>query len=106
MDNVLILSGHIGKITEESIEVTAENGALPIVHCNTTVKICIFNNALGFRVLVGQVYLSTNDFIRITDAKNATDYEKRNFFRVRVAIPSKAYLVQDKKNGLCSFQPF
>lgn len=91
MDNKPILTGYLGSIGENEIQITNEAEPLPVVHCNTTVRISVFSSALGFRVLVGKVYLSSPEFIRISDVQSLADYEKRNFFRVRVEIETKAF---------------
>jgi hypothetical protein len=90
MDNKPILTGYVGWIGENEIQIINQSEPLPVVHCNTTVRISIFNSALGFRVLVGKVYLSAPEFIRISDVQSLTDYEKRNFFRVSVEIEAEA----------------
>lgn len=97
MDNKPILTGSIGRIADNELQIVNLADQLPVVHCNTTVRVSIFNNALGFRVLVGVVYLSTPELIRITDVQSETDYEKRNFFRVKVEIETKAF--PEDENG-------
>ncbi|QAT50665.1 PilZ domain-containing protein [Caproiciproducens sp. NJN-50] len=91
MDNKPILTGYLGWIGEDGIQIVNKAEPLPIVHCNTTVRISVFSTALGFRVLVGKVYLSSPEFIRISDVQSLADYEKRNFFRVRVDIETEAF---------------
>ena len=93
MENAPILMGRVGRFLDDGIEFTVKDDRLPIVHCNTTVKISVMNNTLGFKVLVGRVYLSTEEFIRVVDLQNVMDYEKRNFFRVKVSIHTKAFPV-------------
>lgn len=90
MDNKPILTGYLGAIEKNGIQILNRLEPLPIVHCNTTVKISVFNSDLGFRVLVGKVYLSAPEFIRISDVQTEADYEKRNFFRIRVDIKAEA----------------
>jgi hypothetical protein len=95
MENVLILSGYISSITEEGLQISTKEDPLPVIHCNSTVKVSIFHNMLGFKVLIGKVYLSTSEFLRVVEIQSAAEYEKRNFFRVRVSIESSAFLLQD-----------
>lgn len=90
MDNKPILTGYLAWVGNNEIQIMNQQEALPIIHCNTTVKISVFNNALGFRVLVGNVYLSAPEFIRISDVQSLADYEQRNFFRVKVQIDTDA----------------
>lgn len=99
MDNDPILTGTIAGITDEGIQVAGNDDTLPVIHCNTVVKINIYNKALGFQVLIGKVYLSTEEFIRIVDVQSVADYEKRNFFRVRVDIRTSAVILKDEGSG-------
>lgn len=105
MENAPILMGYISDFVGDGIQISSKEDALPLIHCNTTVKISILNSTLGFKVLIGRVYLSTASFIRIVDAQNAMDYEKRNFFRVKVNIDSKAFPVTPAENGSISQEP-
>lgn len=95
MSNEVILTGVLDDVSNDYMQITNAPDKLPIIHCNTPVKLNVYNNALGFKVLVGIVYLSTAEFIRVVDVQNATDFEKRDFFRVKVDIASNAYLVLD-----------
>lgn len=97
--------GYISAFVDDGIQISSKEDALPLIHCNSTVKISILNSTLGFKVLIGRVYLSTASFIRIVDAQNAMDYEKRNFFRVKVNINSKAFPVTPTENGSISQEP-
>lgn len=90
MENAPLLTGTLSNVADGEIQISGQNDFLPIIHCNTTVKVSIFNNTLGFKVLIGKVYLSTREWIRLSDVQSAADYEKRNFFRVRVSLAAEA----------------
>lgn len=81
-----ILYGFISRIADEEMEISGNGDRLPIVHCNTIVKLNLYHRTLGFKALVGKVYLSTEKLIRVVNLQLAADYEKRNFFRVRVCL--------------------
>lgn len=98
MENVPVLAGYLKKITEEGVQICNRTDKLPTIHCNTTVKVNIFNSALGFKVLIGVVYLSTDELLRVVDLRSAADYEKRNFFRVKVNIPTNAYVLDNESD--------
>jgi hypothetical protein len=89
MENSLFLMGHISSFTRDGIQIESID-RMPIIHCNTTVKISVMNSKLGFQTLVGKVYLSTDSMLRVVDLQNAVDYEKRNFFRVKVDTVAEA----------------
>lgn len=89
MENLLFLIGHISSFTEDGIQIESKDRT-PIIHCNTIVKVSVMNSTFGFRTLVGKVYLSTDSMLRVVDLQNATDYERRNFFRVKVDTVAEA----------------
>lgn len=93
MENAPILLGYISKFGDNEVQIASKEERLPLLHCNTTVKVSVMNNTLGFKVLIGRVYLSTDEFLRIVDVQNAMEYEKRNFFRVKVDVDTKAFPV-------------
>lgn len=94
MENAPILVGHIGKFVENGVQIVSKDDRLPVIHCNTTVKISVMNSALGFKILIGKVYLSTEEFLRVVDLQSAMEYEKRNFFRVKVNVEAEAFPVK------------
>lgn len=105
MENAPILMGYISKFVDDGIQICSREDHLPLVHCNSTVKISVLNSTLGFKVLIGKVYLSTPEFIRVVEVQNAMDYEKRNFFRVKVSVDTKAFPVTPEENGSISQKP-
>lgn len=94
MENAPILIGYISDFVEDGIQIASREDRLPLIHCNTTVKISVMNSELGFKILVGKVYLSTEEFLRVVDVQSAMDYEKRNFFRVKVNVETDAFPVK------------
>lgn len=92
--NKLIATGFLGDILHGALQISNNNDILPILHCNTPVKINIYNNTLGFKVLVGKVFLSTSNMMQITNVQSLADFERRNFFRLKVEIPTQAYLIE------------
>lgn len=101
MDGRLILLGYISAVTEEGLEIAGKDDRLPIIHCNTTVRVNLFNSVSGFRVMVGKIYLSTETFIRVVGLQSAAEYEKRNFFRVKTELPCS--VLPDGENEDASF---
>lgn len=98
MDNNLIATGIIDEITGEYIEIGIKSGKISATHFATEVKINVFNSRLGFRVLVGNVYTSSMDFIRVIDVNNILDYERRHFFRVDLDLKANV-CVRKKREG-------
>lgn len=90
--NDLLATGAIGKVEDEFITILDERRALPLLPYNMVVKVNIFNQELGFKVLTGKIYISTKEFIKISDVLNLLDYERRNFFRVPIKMPGTLLL--------------
>lgn len=86
LENDLVATGVISAITDEHIQIKDKSGDMSIVNYGEMVKINVFNFRLGFRVLVGKVYLSTKEFIRVVEITSLLDYERRNFFRVETNL--------------------
>ena len=104
LENAPLVSGYINAINEDGLVVCGKTDDLPIIHCNTTVKVDVFNSILGFRVLVGNVFVSSKELLKIVDLQSAADYEKRQFFRVKSEITTKAYKVgeeDERENKVC-----
>lgn len=95
--NELLTTGRINTITEDSMElIHPDDDKMPLLAYNTTVKIGVFNAKLGFRMLMGVVYISTSEFLRITNLKTLQEFERRGFFRMQVHIPTKIYQITDE----------
>jgi hypothetical protein len=94
--NKLITIGYLGNIRDDGIQILSRSDILPILHCNMPVKININNKSLGFKVLVGKVFLSSPEMMQITDLQNLADFDRRNFFRLRVKMEAVAYLLQSE----------
>lgn len=95
LSNDLLTTAVIQSVKDEYVEITNPGDILPLIHCDTIVKINIFNSKLGFRVLIGKVFLSTDDYMRVVEVQNLADFEKRNFFRIKVSLSAKAYIIED-----------
>lgn len=84
--NELITTGTLGEVDELYLTIRDERKSLPMLSYKTSVKINIFNQDLGFKVLVGKVYISTREFMKISDIYNILDYERRQFFRIQIKL--------------------
>ena len=96
MTNDLLTNAVIESVYNDTLEIINQSDKLPVIHCNTTIKINVYNDSLGFKVLVGKVFLSTPDFMRIIEVQNLADYERRNFFRIIISVSCKAYVIEDE----------
>lgn len=93
--NDLLLTGVIGAIDDDGIDVIgADQERLPLVPYQKTVKISVFNTKLGFRMMMGMVYLSTDRFLRLVEIETLKDFERRTFFRVNIKITANLYRIE------------
>lgn len=92
MRNELLTTGRIYTITDDTVEfVHPEEDKMPLLPYNMAVKIGVFNAKLGFRMLMGAVYISTDVFLRVTNVTTLQDFERRGFFRIPVRMPTRVY---------------
>lgn len=88
--NERIAKGTITEINDEYLEVTYRD-EIHLLTPDTKVKISIMNEKLGFKVVVGKVYVGTNNFVRIIEVITLMDFEKRDFFRVDISEKALIY---------------
>ncbi len=81
-NNDLISMGVLHRIGKNFIDIGSSRNELPPIPYNLLVKAEIYNTQLGFRVLIGRVYLSSPKLARITDLNEATNDERREYFRI------------------------
>ncbi len=92
MENQLISRGKIKEIEADSIKVADRDGNMELISFGTRVKINIFNNKSGFRVLVGKVLTSNEEEMKIVDIMSLVDHERREFFRVSLKNHTNMYI--------------
>ncbi|TQI65474.1 PilZ domain-containing protein [Clostridium sp. KNHs216] len=95
LTNELLATGILSEIRKDSVKIQNSFDILPTLHCNMPVKINIYNESLGFKVLIGKVFLSTSEMMTITDLQSLAEFERRSFFRLKVSIPTRAFLLQE-----------
>lgn len=82
--NDLLTMGTLNKIRDKYIDVSDTRNEFPEIAYNRIVKIEIYNSRLGFRVLIGNIYISTKKLLRIINLNEATNQEHREYFRITV----------------------
>lgn len=88
--NERIAKATITEINDEYLEVTYCD-EIHLLAPDTRVKISIMNEKLGFKVIVGKVYVGTNNFVRIVEVITLMDFEKRDFFRIIISENALMY---------------
>ena len=74
--------GTLHRIKTSFIDISSTRNELPVISYNLFVKVEVYNARLGFRVLIGRVYISNQELIRIIDLNEATNDERREYFRI------------------------
>ncbi|MEG0485634.1 MAG: PilZ domain-containing protein [Oscillospiraceae bacterium] len=106
--NDLLAVGVIGVMDEEenTLDVLPQEGeALMTLPYNTPVKLVTYLPKLGFRLLLGRVYLSSGTFLRLVDINAEQTNERRQYFRLNIdrkadlIIPSKKEHETDEQEG-------
>lgn len=105
MENELLMTGRIYKVLEVdsnaeegrlAVEITAlERNSLPYAAYDLPVKINLFGSDGGHHTVGGHVYIANEVFWRINKVSKLSDFEKRDFFRIRVAATGKACSQRD-----------
>ncbi len=87
MSNDLLAVGRIIKIDKEALEIMAnEDDRMPLLQYRTPVKLFAHHPHRPTRILVGVVYLSTENFSRMEEVKALQDFERRGAFRVNTNV--------------------
>lgn len=81
-NNQLITMGVLQRIGRSYIDIGNSRNELPVIPYMLLVKVELYNTKLGFKVLTGRVYLSTEKLMRAIDLSEATDDERREYFRI------------------------
>lgn len=82
--NALLTMGTLKKIRDKYIDISDTRNEFPEIAYNMLVKIEIYNSRLGFRVLIGNIYISSKKLLRIINLNEATNHEHREYFRITV----------------------
>lgn len=84
MDNDLLAVGKIKSVGDSVLDVVSQDGdRMPAIFYNTPIKLNIFSGKAGKLALGGNVYITNEDFWRISNIMVFERFEKRGFFRVR-----------------------
>ncbi|MDR0918161.1 MAG: PilZ domain-containing protein [Oscillospiraceae bacterium] len=91
MENELMSTGKIEEITGEYIKIVKKTDSLKQLRTGARIKVNVFNTKKGFRVILGTVFTSTNDFMKIVEIVELADHDRRQFFRVNLELTAFVY---------------
>ena len=83
--------GVMHRIGKNFIDIGSSRNELPSIPYNLLVKIEIYNTQIGFKVLIGRVYLSSPKLARVIDLNEATNDERREYFRISTRDTGEIY---------------
>lgn len=83
-NNDLLTMGTMYRIRNSYMDISNTRNELTEIPYNLLIKIEVYNTQIGFRVLLGKVYISTKKLLRVIDISEATGDERREYFRVNV----------------------
>ncbi len=95
LDDKRLTTGTLNDFDEKDIKIGKGTDFLPTIHCGTLVKIIIKPDNLDMLDLIGKVYLSSPEMLQITNVQDQNDFERRNFFRLRLNLHTQAYPSQN-----------
>lgn len=90
-NNDLLTMGTLQRIKQSYIDISNARNELPEIPYNLLVKIEVYNSQVGFRVLLGMVYISSSSLLRIINLSEAAGDERREYFRINVRDPGYLY---------------
>jgi len=95
LEDKVISTGVLSKLAEDDIQICRDSDFLPTLQRETLVKIYVSHPTLELKTLIGKVYISSSDLLQITNIQNLTDFERRNFFRLKLNIHTQASQIQE-----------
>lgn len=95
LESITLGKGILEGVEEGIIQIRKTDDFLPTLSVDTVLKINVTSQSMGNKTLIGKVYLSTPDLMRIADVLNLSDFERRSFFRLRLHIYTQAYPVHE-----------
>lgn len=93
MSNQLLAAGILLEIGDGELSVGVKRNSketMPLIPYSTRVKLVVYRRGNEPKTYCGIVYVSNEFFARMTQVEQLADYEKRNFFRVNVAMHTSA----------------
>lgn len=106
LEGILLGNGLLNGIAEDSVQIARADGFLPTIPCGALVSLHLSQPSGENKTLIGKVSLSGPEKMRVDDVQNLSDYERRNFFRIKTVINTLVHPVLEEKSDFSSVQPF
>ena len=96
MNDNIVASGNLEKITDDYVIVTDKNENLTAIKPQTMVKVSIHPEDNQGDTFVGLVADSSSGFIKVGKIQRFSDFDKREYFRLNVMLNSRIQLRNSK----------
>lgn len=106
LEGILIGNGSLNSIEEDSVRIVKADDFLPTVPNGALVSLCLSLPSGENKNLIGKVSLSGPEKMQVDAVQNLSDFERRNFFRVKTVINTLVHPVPEETADLSSAQPF
>lgn len=106
LEGILLGNGSLNSIAEDSVRIARADGFLPTVPNGALVSLRFSQPSGENKTLIGKVSLSGPEKMRVDEVQNLSDYERRNFFRVKTVINTLVHPVLEETSDFSSVQPF
>lgn len=106
LEGVLLGSGVLSGIAFDSVQILKGDGFLPTIPRSALVCLALSAPSGESKTLIGKVFLSGPEKMLVEAVQNLSDYERRNFFRVKTAIVTAMTPVSQEAEGTGHAQPF
>lgn len=98
MENEFLSAGRIIKIDHDALEISAgSEGYMQLLKFKLPVKLFVYSSKLEDKILVGMVYLSTDNFLRVEEVGPLAAFERRGAFRVNSGVPAKLFTIMTEE---------
>lgn len=99
--NALLTTGRIKTVSEaeQYVEISDEPHDMPLVPYETPLKIGVYHPEQGYRMLVGETYLSNRELLRAVNVIDFVEYERRRYFRLDIDAEATLYVKEFQREG-------
>lgn len=90
-DNRILATTKISDINFDYLEVKFLPREYAALDPNTVIKLAITNVHSGYKILVGKVYVGTNELLKLVEVVTLEEFEKRNYYRVGISQATEMF---------------
>lgn len=100
LTNDFLAVGRVIKIDREALELEGRrDDRMPLLQFRLPVKLFVHHSRLDTRIMIGTIYLSTENFVRVEEVKPLSNFERRGAFRVNTELDARMSFVDAKRRS-------